>query len=101
MKLELKNTLNNGSSTHKKIKMKFPCDPAILLLSIYLQNGFPSGTVVKNLPANVEDVGWILESGRSPGVGNCNLRQYSCLENSMGRGGWQATVHWSQRVRDD
>ena len=52
--------------------------------------------VVKNLPANagVEgDLGSIPELGRSPRVGNGNPLQYSCLENSMSRGAWQATVH--------
>ena len=48
-----------------------------------------------------EDVDQIPESGRTPGVGNCNLLQYSCLENYMDRGAWQARVHGSQRVRHD
>ena len=38
-------------------------------------------------------MGLVLELGRSPGVGNGNLLQYSCLENSMDRGAWWATVH--------
>ena len=49
--------------------------------------------MVKNQPANAEDVGLIPGSGRSPGVGNHNPLQYSCLENSMDRGAWWATVH--------
>ena len=52
--------------------------------------------VVKNLPANAgeaKDVDSIPGSGRSPGGGNDNPLQYSCLENSMDRGAWQATVH--------
>ena len=47
-------------------------------------------------PANAEatrDTGSILGSGKSPGVGNGTLLQYSYLENSMDRGAWQATVH--------
>ena len=64
--------------------------------------GFPGGAVVKNPPANAgdaRDVGSIIGSGRSPGVGNGNLLQYSCLDNS--RGAWRATVHgvaksWTQ-----
>ena len=51
------------------------------------------GAVVKNLPINAGDMGSIPGSGGSPGVGNGNLLQYSCLENSMARGGWWATVH--------
>ena len=52
--------------------------------------------MVKNLPANAgdaEDTGLIPGSGRSPRVGNGNPLQYSCLEISMDREAWQATVH--------
>ena len=58
--------------------------------------GFPRGAVVKNLPANAGDTGdtgSIPRSRRSPGVGNGNTLQYSCLENFMDRGVCQATVH--------
>ena len=48
--------------------------------------------MVKNLPANTGDSGLIPGSGRSPGVGNGNPLQYSCLENPMNRGDWQAEV---------
>ena len=51
--------------------------------------------VVRNPPANAgdtKDVGSIPRSGRSPGEGNGNPLQYSCLENSMDRGAWRATV---------
>ena len=51
--------------------------------------------VVKNLPANagdIRDVGSIPELGKSPGEGHGNSLQYTCLENSMDRGAWQATV---------
>ena len=54
---------------------------------------FPCDPVLKNLPANAGDAGSIPGSGRSPGVGNGNPLQYSCLENSMDRGAWWATVH--------
>ena len=52
--------------------------------------------MVKNSPANAAeagDAGSILRSGKSPGEENVNLLQYSCLENPMDRGAWQATVH--------
>ena len=52
--------------------------------------------VVKNLPANARDTwdaGSIPGSGRSPGGGHGNPFQYSCLENPIDRGAWQATVH--------
>ena len=51
---------------------------------------------VKNPPGNAEDLrdmGSIPGLGRSPGEGNGNPLQYSCLENFMDRGAWQATVH--------
>ena len=64
------------------------------LMSIKLDTCFPSGTVVKKNPlANAGDVGLIPGSGRSPGNGIGNLLQCSCLENSMDRGAWQATIH--------
>ena len=56
--------------------------------------GFLVGTMVKNLPASVidvRDVSSIPGSGRSPGVGNGNLLQYSCLKNSMDREAWWVT----------
>ena len=58
--------------------------------------GFPSFSAVKNPPANgggARDSGLIPGSGRSPGEGNGNPLQYSCLGNPMDRGAWQATVH--------
>ena len=66
-----------------------------------MQGGFPGGSVVKNLPANAGDVGLIPGSGRSPGEGNGNPFQYSCLGNAMDRGAWQVTAHGSQRVGCD
>ena len=58
--------------------------------------------VVKNLPTNAgdtKDMGSTPRSERFPGAGNGNLLQYSCWENPMGRGDWQATIHGVQRVR--
>ena len=49
--------------------------------------------MVKNLPVNAGDAGSIPGSGRSPGEGNSNPLQYSCLENPMDRGVWRAVVH--------
>ena len=54
---------------------------------------FPGGSVVKNLSANAGDVGSIPGFRRSPGEGNDNLLQYSCLGNPMDREAWRATVH--------
>jgi len=61
--------------------------------------GFPGGSVVKNLPANAGVTGSIPGSGRSPGEGNGNPLQYSCLGNPMDRGAWQAIVHRVAKVR--
>ena len=55
---------------------------------------FPGGSVIKNLPVNMGDMGLIPGSGRPPGEGNGNPLQYSCLENLMGRGAWWATIQW-------
>jgi len=60
---------------------------------------FPGGSDSKESACSAGDLGLIPGLGRSPGVGNGNPLQYSCLENSMDRGAWQATVHgvaWSQ-----
>ena len=70
--------------------------PSCLSFTLYLTCPQPSGLVVKNLPANAGDVrhvGLSPGSWRSPGEGNGNLLQYSCLETSMDRGAWWATVH--------
>ncbi len=59
--------------------------------------------MVKNIPDNAEggrDLVLIPGSGRSPQVGNSNPLQYSCLENSMDRGTWQATVHGVTKESD-
>ena len=56
-----------------------------------MNEGLPGGGSVVN--ANAGDVGSIPELERSPGVGNGNPLQYSCLENSMDRGTWRATAH--------
>ena len=49
--------------------------------------------IVKNLAAGAGDVGLVPGSGRSPGEGKGNRLWYSCLENPMARGTWQAMVH--------
>ena len=59
---------------------------------------FPCSSVGKESACNAGDQGSIPGLGRSPGEGNGNLLQYSCLENPMDRGTWQATVHRFARV---
>ena len=61
--------------------------------NIVVYMGFPDGSVVKNPPDNAEDTGSIPVLGTSPGGGDGNSLQYSCLKNSMDRGGRWATVH--------
>ena len=56
--------------------------------------------VVKNPPANAGDPRLIPESGRSPGEGNGNPLQYSCLEKPMNKGVWRATVHGAAKESD-
>ena len=63
--------------------------------------GFTGGSDGKESACNAGDPGLIPELERSPGEGNGYLLQYSCLENSMDRGVWRATVHgvpksWTQ-----
>jgi len=62
--------------------------------------GFPGDSEVKNLLVNSEDKGLIPGSDRSPGEGNGNLFQYSCLGNPKDRGAWWATVHGVAKESD-
>ena len=55
--------------------------------------GFPHSSVGKESACNAGDPGSIPGLGRSPGEGNGNPPQYSCLDNPMDRGAWQAIVH--------
>ena len=59
---------------------------------IHGQRGFPAGSAGKESVCNAGDLGSIPKWGRSLGEGNGYPPQYSCLENSMDRGAWQATV---------
>ena len=64
-----------------------------LICVFYLFCDFPGGSEDKACACNVGDLGSIPGLGRSPGEGNGNPLQYSCLENPMDRGAWRATVH--------
>ena len=78
------------------IKTEAPLDTTILLYYEYkvyitilwLNQGFPGGSVGKEPTCNAGDPGSIPGWGRSPGEGNGNPLQYSCLENPMNRGAW-------------
>ena len=78
-------------------KIRSLCDIHTLPL---IDEGFASGSVVNNLPANAGDMGSIPGSGRSPGEENDNPLQYSYLENRIDRGDWQATVHGVTKESD-
>ena len=60
--------------------------------------GFLHSSVSNESVCNAGDPGSIPELGRFPGEGNGNLLQYSCLENPMDKGAWQATVRGIARV---
>ena len=67
----------------------------IILITVSIRTS-QVALVVKNLPANagvIRDAGSIPGLGRSPGGGHGNPVQYSCMENSIDRGAWWATVH--------
>ena len=61
-------------------------------MTIGLPRGFPHGLEGKASACNAGDLGSIPESGRSPREGSGNLLQYSCLENPMDKGAWEAAV---------
>ena len=67
-------------------------------LSIELAS-FPGGLAGKESACNVGDLGSMPGSGRSPGEGNGSPLQYPCLEDSMDRGAWRATVHGVAKSR--
>ena len=73
------------------------CGPGFSLTPSFL--GFPYSSVGKSSACNAGDLDLIPGLGRSPGEGNGNPLQYSCLENRMNRGAWQATAHRVARVR--
>ena len=77
-----------------------PVELTLLLSSLLF--GFPGTSISKESPPNAgdtRDMGLTHESGRSPGVGNGNPLQDSCLENPMDRGAWWATVHGVAKSR--
>ena len=65
----------------------------LLLLFPELISGLPQWLSGRNLPASAGDMGSISELRQSPGKGNGSPLQFSCLENPLDKGAWQATVH--------
>ena len=64
----------------------------LIYISVMTSEGFPGGSVVMSLPASAGNMGSIPGLGRSPGGGNDNPLEYSCLKNPMDRGAWWTTV---------
>ena len=91
--------------------MRWPCEPKSHTKELYTSSeflehkreirGFPGSSVVKNLPARAGDAVSIPGSGRSPGVGNGNPLQYSCLRNTTAEEPGWLQFRGSQRVRHD
>ena len=79
---------------HRKYFLKVPPSP-----KLSIPPDLPGDTVIKSLPANAGDVGWIPGLGRYPGEGNGNSLQYSCLGNPTDRGAWWAAVHGVSKSR--
>ena len=74
---------------------QFKSPITVLLRSSFLKRASKGSAVIKNLPANAGDTGDLglgPGSGRSPGVENGNLLHFSCLENSMDRVAWWASL---------
>ena len=86
---ELPTVVASGLSPSARVQTWAPS----LTSWVTLAWGSPGSSGVKNPPANAGDTGSILGLRRSPGEGNGNPLQYSCLENPMDRGVWWATVH--------
>ena len=91
---------NKGGAVKKKYLRDVPGGSVVKNSSCNAGNvdlipggGFPGGSEGKESACNVGDPGPIPGSGRSPGEGNDNPPQYSCLENSVDRRAWRATVH--------
>ena len=73
---------------------------SLTVRSLFAMNCFPGGSDGKESAiCNVGDPGSIPELGRSPGEGNGNPLQYSCLENPMSRGAWRTAVHGVAKSR--
>ena len=70
-------------------------------IKLHSRASWVGGSISKQLACNMGYPGLIPGSGRSPGEGNDNPLQYSCLENPMDSGAWQATVHEVERAGHD
>ena len=99
---QLKWLSSSSSSSRRASREAESQEKTAVRVPVWLALGFPGGSDGKKSAYNAGDPDLILGSGRSPGKGNGNPLQYSCLKNSMDRGAWQATAHGvAKRVRQD
>ena len=86
---------NSEQATSKRV-FPYPSQHSLscrLFLLVAILGDFPGGSDGRESACNAGDLGSIPGLGISPGEGKGYPLQYSCLENSMDRGAWQATVH--------
>ena len=88
-----------GKLRHKALSNIFKIILLIIGVDLNMCKGFHGGSDGKESACNEGDLGLISGSGRSPGEGDGNPLQYSCLKNSMDRGAWLATVHGIAKSR--
>ena len=105
--------MENETRQHEVYGFLQPCLAALLqrqsrtvgfkqgCLPSLIKWGFPPSSVGKESACNAGDPGSITGSGRSPGQGNGNPLQYSCLENPKDKEAWRATEYGVARVRHD
>ena len=97
--------LGKGKATHSNIlALRIPwtiANSQTRLSDFHFFGGFTSSSIGKESACNSGDLGSIHGLGRSSGEGNVNPLQYSCLENSMDRGAWWATIHGFGRKESD
>ena len=93
--------LSNQVSHSNMTLLLVPHEISVFILFLLLVLGFPHNSVGKSSACKAGDPDSIPGSRKSPGEGNGKPPQYSCLENPMDRGTWQATVHGITRVRHD
>ena len=82
----------NSTYPQESLVLGFLDVPKLKYVKVMVVRGFPGGSDGKESAYNAGDLGSIPGSGRSPGEGNGNPIQYSCLENPTDRGAWRATV---------
>ena len=78
---------------HGRLRVDVDHYPGLLRYKLVLTTGFAGGSDGKESSCNAGDLDLIPGLGRTPRGGHGNVLQYSCLENPMDRGAWQATVH--------